>query len=155
MLRRAHAVGVPVLGICCGGQALAAALGGAVEPVGEPEIGLVTLETRHPGLIEAGPWFQWHGDRWRLPAGVHALARTAVAEQAFVAGRSLGLQFHPEITSAMLEGWLGNGGQAHLAAIGLHGEELLAQPRRLASASAARARALVHRFVTQVATNSP
>lgn len=151
-LRRAHEAGVPVLGICFGGQALAAALGGSVERASEPEIGWVTLDTQRPGLIEAGPWFQWHGDRWRLPAGVHALASTAVAEQAFVVGRSLGLQFHPEITPAMLEGWLGNGGQAHLAALGLDGEELLARTRWLAAESAARARALVGRFVRQIAT---
>lgn len=123
-----------------------------MERASEPEVGWVTLESRRPWLIEAGPWFQWHGGRWRLPAGVRALARTAVAEQAFVAGRSLGLQFHPEITPAMLEGWLGNGGQAHLAAIVLDGEELLAQTRQLAAGSAARARTLVHRFAREIAT---
>ena len=44
-LRRAHGAGVPVLGICFGGQALAAALGGMVVRAGRPEIGWTTVET--------------------------------------------------------------------------------------------------------------
>ena len=75
-LRRAHDAGVPVLGICFGGQALATALGGAVVRAERPEIGWTTVETSRPDLIEPGPWFQWHADRWVLPDGVRALART-------------------------------------------------------------------------------
>ena len=44
-LRRAHGAGVPVLGICFGGQALAAALGGMVVRAEVPEIGWTTVET--------------------------------------------------------------------------------------------------------------
>ena len=154
-LRRAASAGVPVLGICFGGQALAAALGGLVEPAAAAEIGWRLLDTDQPGLIEPGPWFQWHLDRWRLPAGVAPLARTAVGDQAFVAGRSMGVQFHPEMTPCMLVGWLGNGGEAQLAGAGLDAERLLDETRRLAVASAGRARALVHRFTEQVATRPP
>ena len=66
-LRTAHEAGVPILGICFGGQALAAALGGAVVPAERTEIGWTSVETSRPGLVEAGPWFQWHSDRWVLP----------------------------------------------------------------------------------------
>ena len=43
-LREAHDRGVPVLGVCFGGQALAAALGGAVHRAATPEIGWLELE---------------------------------------------------------------------------------------------------------------
>ena len=109
-LRAAHDTGVPVLGICFGGQALAAALGGAVVPSAEAEVGWFRIETDEPGLVEAGPWFQWHHDRWDAPEGARTVARTPVADQAFVLGRSLAVQFHPELTPSMLTGWLGNGG---------------------------------------------
>ncbi len=152
-LRAALAAGVPVLGICFGGQALAAALGGHVLPASEPEIGWRLLSTERPGLVEPGPWFQWHSDRWQLPPGVTAFARTPVAGQAFVAGRALGLQFHPELTPATLDGWLGNGGDAALARLGINVDLLAEQTRLLAAAAERRAHVLVHRFVQQVAVS--
>ena len=57
-----------------------------------------SVATDEPDLVEAGPWFEWHHDRWVAPPGARVLARTAVAEQAFVLGRSLAVQFHPELT---------------------------------------------------------
>jgi GMP synthase-like glutamine amidotransferase len=93
--RQAITGGVPVLGICFGGQMLAAALGGQVTRAPQPEIGWNVIESDEPSLIDPGPWFQWHSDRFELPAGIPVLARTAPANQAFTAGRSLGLQFHP------------------------------------------------------------
>ncbi len=62
------------------------------------------------------------------------------------------MQFHPEMTPGTLAGWLDNGGSAQLAEHGLDAERLLDQTRRLAVASAGRARALVRRFTEQVAT---
>ncbi len=152
MLRSAHAAGVPVLGICFGGQLLAAALGGSVGRAARAEIGWTTVETDEPRLVPAGPWFSWHEDRWTAPAGARELARTAVAPQAFVVGRSLAVQFHPELTAAQLEGWLGNGGSAYLAAQALDADQLLARTRREEPAAAARARALVAAFLDRVAT---
>jgi GMP synthase-like glutamine amidotransferase len=151
-LRTAHGAGVPVLGICFGGQVLAAALGGAVIPADRPEVGWTTVQTARPDLVEAGPWFQWHGDRWVLPEGVEAFARTAVAEQAFTAGRSLGLQFHPELTPAMLDGWLGNGGDQHARDLGLDPDALVRETAAQAAAAESRARRLVGAFLDQVAT---
>ena len=152
MLRNAHAAGVPVLGICFGGQLLAAALGGSVGRATRAEIGWTTVETDEPRLVPAGPWFSWHEDRWTAPAGARELARTAVAPQAFVVGRSLAVQFHPELTAAQLEGWLGNGGSAYLAAQALDADQLLARTRREEPAAVARARALVGAFLDHVAT---
>jgi GMP synthase-like glutamine amidotransferase len=154
-MRQAIAAGVPVLGICFGGQVLAAALGGRVVEAAEPEIGWQRIETDRPGLIEPGPWLQWHYDRFELPEGVPAIARSAAADQAFVAGRSLGLQFHPEVTPATIALWLGNGGAALLAAHGMDGAQLLDESDKVAEASAARARTLVRRFTQDVATAPP
>jgi len=151
-LRTAHEGGVPVLAICFGAQALAAALGGAVVPADRPEVGWTTVSTDRPDLVEPGPWFQWHGDRWRLPAGVAAFARTDVAEQAFVQGRSLGVQFHPEVTPAMLDGWLANGGEQHARQLGVDPARLVRETADGAAAAAERARALVHGFLDTVAT---
>lgn len=151
-LRRAHTGGVPVLGICFGGQALAAALGGAVIPADRPEVGWTAVRTDDADLVPAGPWFQWHGDRWVLPEGLSAFARTDVAEQAFTTGRSLGVQFHPELTPSMLEGWLANGGESHAIALGIDPDQLRHQTASEAEAAAARARALVSAFLDRVAS---
>ena len=150
-LRAAHDAGVPVLGICFGGQALAAALGGAVVPSAEAEVGWFRIETDEPGLVEAGPWFQWHHDRWEAPEGARSVARSPVADQAFVLGRSLAVQFHPELTLSMLTGWLGNGGSGYLQAHGLDGDALLDQTGREAAGAEQRAHRLVDRFLEQVA----
>jgi len=151
-LRSAHDAGVPVLGICFGGQALAAALGGAVIPAERAEVGWTKVESDRLDLVPPGPWFQWHGDRWVLPDGVEAIARTHDAEQAFVVGRSLGLQFHPELTPSMLDGWLANGGAEHARSLGLEPEQLRTDTAAVADAAAARARDLVHAFLDTVAT---
>ena len=100
LLRAALAAQTPVLGICFGAQALALAAGGAVARAGEPEIGWVTPETEVDEL--AGPWLAWHLDSITAPPQATVLARTARAVQAFRLGRSLGIQFHPEVTA---ENW--------------------------------------------------
>lgn len=150
-LRRAHEAGVAVLGICFGGQALAAALGGSVVRSGRAEIGWQEVETEAPELIEPGPWFQWHHDRWVSPPSARVLARTSVSEQAFVAGRSLAVQFHPELTPSMLGGWLDNGGTSYLAAHGEDPDVLMAATAQVADAAEQRAHRLVDRFLERVA----
>ncbi len=97
---------VPILGSCFGGQALAAALGGVVEPTPVPEIGWHGIESDKPEAVPAGPWMQWHWDRFSVPAGATELARSPSGPQAFVIGRSLGVQFHPEVTAEIVTGWL-------------------------------------------------
>jgi GMP synthase-like glutamine amidotransferase len=149
--RSAISLGVPVLGICFGGQMLATALGGSVSLSPVPEIGWISLSTSAPGLIEAGPWFCWHFDRFTLPSWVDLLARTPVASQAFSVGRALGLQFHPEVNEEVLQAWLAADGEAQLAQAGVAVPALLAQTRQLTGAAAARTEALIRRFVTDVA----
>lgn len=150
--RSAISLGIPLLGICFGGQVLATAVGGSVARAPSPEIGWSVVETSDAGLIDAGPWFQWHFDRFSLPDGVPVLARTALANQAFRIGRTLGLQFHPEVTPSVLECWFSVGGADQLAACGEDAAALMARTRSLADVSAARAHELIRRFVTDVAT---
>jgi GMP synthase-like glutamine amidotransferase len=83
------------------------------------------------------------------------VARTPAAEQAFVVGRSLAVQFHPELTPSMLRGWLGNGGAAYLEAHGIDTEQVLAHTDALAPEARQRAHRLVDRFLDQVATAAP
>lgn len=146
-IRRAHEAGVPVLGICFGGQALAAALGGTVIRAVRPEIGWTVVQTSRPDLVEAGPWFQWHADRWVLPAGIRAHARTEAAEQAFTVARSMGVQFHPELTPQMLDGWLDNVGGQHARALGLDPVRLVAETAARSAEARIRARRLVAAFL--------
>jgi GMP synthase-like glutamine amidotransferase len=147
-------LGVPTLGICFGGQMLAAAVGGQVERAPIPEIGWLSVAadtSAEPGLIDAGPWLSWHFDRFTVPAHVPVVARSALANQAFVSGRTLGLQFHPEVTDAVLQAWLGSGGDAQITELGIDPQALIEQSRTLADGAAARAHGLVRRFVFDVA----
>ena len=107
--------GVPVLGVCFGGQLLAQVLGGTVSPAVRPEVGWVRLDTVDPSRVPAGPWLDWHEDAFTCPPGADAVARTDVSLHAFVQGPHTGLQFHPEVTRTVVEAWIGDARErAHL-----------------------------------------
>ena len=59
-----------------------------------------------PSLVPEGPWFQWHFDTFTPPAGATVLAESDAGPQAYLVGRSLGVQFHPEVTPAIMEDWV-------------------------------------------------
>jgi len=101
-LREAVAAGLPVLGICFGAQALAAALGARVYRLPEPEIGWIEVSS---DVLPTGPWIAWHEDAFELPEGAEALARNDTSLQAFACGRHLAVQFHPEATVAIGADW--------------------------------------------------
>lgn len=151
LLRDADAAGVPVLGICFGGQLLAQAHGGRVERAPVPEVGWVTIETDDEQLVPHGPWFQWHFDRWVLPPGAHEIARNAISSQAYILRRNLAVQFHPELTSGMLHGWLDNGGDVQAVRAGFDPDEMYAATVAEDPAARARAYALVDAFLDRVA----
>jgi len=140
-LREAHEAGVPVLGLCFGGQALAAALGGEVRAAPAPEIGWLELESLDGGAVAPGPWFAWHEDTFTLPPGAVELARTPACPHAFRVGRSVGLQFHPEVTPDIVEGWV-RGGRDTLTRNRIDAEAIRARTRADAAAHRARAFAL-------------
>jgi GMP synthase-like glutamine amidotransferase len=144
LIAAAHTAGVPVLGVCFGSQALAAALGGAVEAAPRPEIGWLEIEpigTGHP--ISPGPWLSWHLDRVVLPDGAAELARTDVATQAWRIGRSFAVQFHPEVSPGLVAQWIDDAGPAYFPAKGVDPDSLLDGARTHGE----RARTECHRIV--------
>lgn len=147
----AAGAGVALLGICFGGQLLAQAFGGSVARAAVPEIGWYDVESDRPEMVPGGPWFQWHFDRWTVPPGAIEIARTANSSQAFVLGRSLALQFHPEINNPLLELWLAEDRDGEVVGAGLRHDELLGRTTELADDVTRRIRGLVRGFLTHVA----
>ena len=146
LVRTADAAGVGVLGVCFGGQLVAQAHGGSVARSSDPEIGWYPVESDKPDVIPGGPWFQWHYDRFEPPPGATRLARNERANQAFVVGRTVGLQFHPELDGPLLEAWLDNDG-AEAKALGIDLDQLRAETERLQPDAARRLHALVRGFL--------
>ena len=108
-------LGVPVLGICYGMQAMAHQLGGKVEGGHKREFGFADVRARgHTALLEGiadfttpegqGMLHVWmsHGDKvTEMPPGFKLMASTdscPVAGMADEARRFYALQFHPEVT---------------------------------------------------------
>ena len=154
-LKEAHNEGVPILGICFGGQLMARALGGSVARAPKAELGWYEIESDDKTLIPTGPWFEYHWDRWTLPKVAREIARSDVASQAFVMGRTLGVQFHPEIDPEVLEAWLAmDGGCAEVEAEGIDVEQLREETKSIQPASDKRAFDLVDSFLGRVATSA-
>jgi GMP synthase (glutamine-hydrolysing) len=117
LLADAVQAGVPVLGICLGGQLLASAAGGQVRAAEEPEIGWLevvpTASAREDPVFhvleQATGVYQWHNDVFDPPTGARRLASSRAApNQAFrVDGaEAWGIQFHPEATPELWELWI-------------------------------------------------
>lgn len=114
----------PFLGVCLGGQLLASALGGEVEPGLRPEVGVhdvfLTDAARRDALFAGLPGrlrvFGWHEDTFSLPRGAIPLAGSmAYANQAFRWGATAyGLQFHLEVRPGDLRRWSHAPGYARL-----------------------------------------
>jgi GMP synthase-like glutamine amidotransferase len=146
-VRKTIEADIPVLGICFGGQLMARALGGTVARGVKSEIGWTAIHSDDTSLVSNGPWFQFHYDQWTMPEGAVEIARTPVASQAFTYGRSLAVQFHPELNASILTGWLDQGGIDEVIADGQNPDVMLAQTRAEEGIAAERTAELVDAFL--------
>ncbi len=104
LMKRLIANSVPVFGICFGAQLLATALDGTVMPMGNRYRGWMQNAIASEPVWQ-GPWLRWHGDFITLPASVRVFAADNNTVQAFEAGSAVGVQFHPEVSTDVLQEW--------------------------------------------------
>lgn len=114
LIRQAVTKGVPVMGVCLGGQLMAKALGGEVTRGPSLETGWHAVE-----VVEAetdSDWvsdlpstftaFHWHGDTFSIPEGASLILGSQCCDhQAFVLGDHLAMQFHLEMMEDMVKEW--------------------------------------------------
>lgn len=116
LVRRFHAAGRPMLGLCLGAQMMAQALGGRVGRHAVPEVGFHPLtplagaaeDPLLADLLPPPPVMQWHYDSFAPPPGATRLFSSALcAEQGFRMGPGqYALQSHPEVTAPIVRDWL-------------------------------------------------
>jgi GMP synthase (glutamine-hydrolysing) len=106
----------PFLGICLGAQMMARQLGARVykHPQGHAEVGYYPIRPTDAGLEVCNPWpghvYQWHREGFDLPSGATMLAEgDAFPVQAFRYGTGYALQFHMDVTHAMMCRWTTRG----------------------------------------------
>lgn len=107
---------VPFLGICLGAQMLVRCLGGEVyqHKAGAVEIGYYPIQPTEEGRF-LFDWpqkvYQWHREGFDVPMGSRLLAKGDIfPNQAIAVGpAAYGIQFHPELTLAMMHRWIVNG----------------------------------------------
>jgi GMP synthase (glutamine-hydrolysing) len=108
----------PYLGICLGAQMLAVQLGARVAPHagGRAEIGYYPIRPTPAGLKICPHWpdqvYHWHREGFELPSGCELLAEGGdFPVQAVRFGHAFGLQFHPDVTYAMMCRWTTRGAE--------------------------------------------
>ncbi|MEK6745241.1 MAG: type 1 glutamine amidotransferase [Nitrospirota bacterium] len=147
-IEKAVKAGKHVLGVCLGAQMLAHALGARVYPGGAKEIGWYDVDLTDDGMTDpcmaglavtgtrTAKVFQWHGDTFDLPEGAVRLASSGLyPNQAFrYSDRVYALQFHIEVTPAIVHGWLRNEKGIDFPLIDTRSQEIYGPYRKRAEA---------------------
>ncbi len=154
LIARATVSGCPVLGLCFGGQMVASSIGRTVAKAPVGEIGWVTVESDDERLIGPGPWFEYHLDRWDEADDERAIARNAAGPQALVVGRTLGLQFHPEVTEEVIRRWIWESPE-RVVGLGGDPEEIVEMSVREMPGARTRCFELVDRFLAHALEVAP
>jgi len=150
LLRDATEAEVPILGVCFGAQLLSRVLGGDVFRSAREEIGWLPVGSGDPAVVPDGPWFQWHFDTFTAPPGARVVAENEVGPQAYTIGRSLGVQFHPEVTPEIMDSWV----RAYRHELDEHGvdpDRLLAETHERRESARATSLRLLDGFLDRVA----
>jgi GMP synthase-like glutamine amidotransferase len=140
-IRRVIDRGVPVIGVCLGGQLICNVLGGQVTKNRQKEIGWfpLTLTSEAVGsplfarFPQHVPAFHWHGDTFSIPPGAIRLAASEGCDnQAFQYGRHVvALQFHWDYSLQSVETMIRHCGDELIAAPGIQQPaEMLARAER-------------------------
>lgn len=117
------------------------------------EVGWETLRLAGPDAVTAGlpaefEVLHWHGDACALPAGATLLASTPLCPvQMFRMGRTVGMQFHPEIDGPTACVWAAEDADFVLGCHGPAGVELI---QRTSEAAAKRSEPFRRRMLEQV-----
>jgi len=162
LIESAFKGGVPVLGVCLGAQLMARAGGARVRSGEKKEIGFYELRLTPEGqsdrLLLGLPnefiVFQWHGDTFEIPHNALNLASSALFEHQLikVGTNSYGLQFHIEVTGAMVRDFLAAGTEELAGAPYIKAPDtILEEARELLPAIHGHGRAIVKRFLRQIA----
>ncbi len=116
LMTERFALNRPMLGICLGAQLLATAAGATVTRGKNGfEVGVAPVRWTKDGLEDSAVKglpaksmvAHWHEDTWSPVPGAKLLASTdRYTQQAFRVGRSVGLQFHAELTAQTFGEWL-------------------------------------------------
>lgn len=131
-VKEAIAAGIPMLGICLGAQIIASAVGAEITPSPVRELGwfpvyhTVAKDPLFADMPEGLAIFQWHGETFSLTDAMTLVAtHPQVPAQAFRLGRAqYGLQFHVEVSDAIIETWIAHG-ESERKSLGIEGISLL------------------------------
>src|ERR1700677_2288948 len=103
----------PLLGICLGAQMLAMHLGARVapHPQGRVQVGYYPIRPTAAGVAVCPHWpdhvYHWHREGFERPAGAEMLAEgTDSTVPALRFDHAFGLQFHPDVSYAMMHCWV-------------------------------------------------